>query len=92
MRLALFFVINVLAAVAFGFIAASHGYGAGGIALVVIGVLAALQLAYVLWLVAISRLPDAPDGSEEAASSAPYLPSTGRRLSGAKRVSGNELR
>lgn len=91
MRLALFFLINVLAAVGFGYLAASQGYGAVGIALVVIGVLAVLQLAYVLWLVAISKLPEDETPARDAKASKPLMPATARRLSGAESVPGKHI-
>lgn len=92
MRLAFFFLINVLAAVGFGYLARSMGYGTVGTALVVIGVLAVLQLAYVLWLVAVSRLPEEEDAEETAPGSKPLMPPAGRRLSGAESVSGKQIR
>ncbi|MEM9475127.1 MAG: hypothetical protein AAGA71_07525 [Pseudomonadota bacterium] len=54
MRLAVFFVINLAAAAAFGWMAYAQGHGAGAILLRVIVVLGVLQLAYAAWLVAVS--------------------------------------
>ncbi|MEL6643467.1 MAG: hypothetical protein AAFQ79_05995 [Pseudomonadota bacterium] len=54
MRLAVFFLINVVAAAAFGWMAYAQGHGAGAIALRVIVVLGVLQLAYAAWLVTVS--------------------------------------
>jgi hypothetical protein len=68
MRLGLFTGINVVAALLFGALAYSNGYSAAGILLVVIGVLAVLQLAYVTWLVAIARLRTSETGKDEAAA------------------------
>lgn len=60
MRLVLFSLVNVSAALLFGLIAYFQGYGAGRIALHVIVVLVVLQLAYVVWLVVVSLLPSNP--------------------------------
>ncbi|MEO1153511.1 MAG: hypothetical protein AAFX59_06480 [Pseudomonadota bacterium] len=54
MRLAVFFLVSVAAAAAFGWLAYAQGHGAGAIALRVVVVLGVLQLAYAAWLVAVS--------------------------------------
>ncbi|MEO1779592.1 MAG: hypothetical protein AAFU63_12470 [Pseudomonadota bacterium] len=54
MRLAVFFLVSVAAAAAFGWLAYAQGQGAGAIALRVVVVLGVLQLAYAAWLVAVS--------------------------------------
>ena len=56
MRLVLFSLVNVSAALLVGLIAFFQGYGPGRIALHVIVVLVVLQLAYVVWLVVVSLL------------------------------------
>lgn len=55
MQIALFFFVNLLAAVVFGAMSYVQGYGALAIALRVGAVLIALQLAYVIWVVVSSR-------------------------------------
>ncbi len=57
MRLLLFFFVNVLVAAICGVLTFLQGHNAGTIVLRVAAVLISLQLAYVVWLFAISRLP-----------------------------------
>lgn len=66
MRLGLFTVINVVAALLFGGLAYGNGYSAGWIALTVIGVLAVFQFAYVAWLVVVARLQSEDAAAETA--------------------------
>ena len=56
MRLALFAFVNVVVAGFFGFQAYAQGKTFGQIAMSVVLVLVVLQLAYVVWLVALSVL------------------------------------
>ena len=56
MRLVLFSLVNVSAALLFGMIAYLQGYGLGKVVVQVIVVLVVLQLAYVVWLVVVSML------------------------------------
>lgn len=56
MRLVLFSLVNLVAAVVFGLMAYSQGHSAGWIALRVVTVLVVLQLAYAAWLLAMSVL------------------------------------
>ena len=83
MRLGLFILVNIVVAAAFGAYATSAGYGAGAIVLIVIGVLAAVQLTYVLWLVAISYLKPARQEPDATKNAGAYVTSGGQRLSNA---------
>lgn len=56
MRLVLFSIINVLAALVFGWLAYSLGHSVGRIVLQVVVVVVALQFAYAAWLVVVSLL------------------------------------
>lgn len=73
MRLVFFFFVNVLVAALCGLLTFLQGHSAFTIILRVVAVLVSLQLAYVLWLFAISLLP--PKKIDEKASDSVGKPS-----------------
>jgi hypothetical protein len=89
MRLALFSLINFLVAGGFGLRAYLGGQGLSQIVLTVVIVLVVLQLAYALWLVAISYMKPTPEVKDETADADTVVRSGGRRLSGAPGGPGN---
>lgn len=85
MRLALFAMVNIIVGGGFGLLAYVQGFGMAGIVFTVLGVLIALQLTYVLWIVVISFMKPAD------AASAPkhdgLIRSGGARLNTSSRTS-----
>ncbi len=85
MRLLLFFFVNVLVAAICGVLTFLQGHDVGTIVLRVVVVLISLQLAYVVWLFAISRLPSnkanerATDRTSNSADEAGIKPATAAR-------------
>lgn len=74
MHLALFFVVNLVVAVAIGWMAHVNGHGAGGIAWRVIATLIALQAAYAVWLCVIAWI--APPSKADRTRAEPRLDRT----------------
>lgn len=82
MRLAVFSVVNFLAALSLGTFGYVQGYGAGTIALAVVGVLVVLQLGYVIWIVISASQGDRKSTNERRAND-PVRRSCPSALSGA---------
>lgn len=91
MRLALFALVNAILAGVFGYYAYAQGMTAGEIAFTVVLVLVVIQLAYVIWLVAISFLKR-EDDTAKTKTAETFVPGPARRLSGAQSLSRNQTR
>lgn len=92
MRLALFAILNVAIAGFFGIYAFAQGKSLGEIAFTVLLVLVVIQLAYVVWLVAVSLLKPEEEAPETGAAAEPLVPRSSRRLSSAQGATGKQVR
>ena len=91
MRLALFALVNAVVAGFFGFYFYVQGRTLGEAAVIVFLVLVVIQLAYVVWLVAISFLKREEDRSGTK-SAETFVPGSTRHLSSAQGVPGKQTR
>ena len=92
MRLALFSVVNLVTAVSLSGYAYLQGHGLSGALLTAVAVLIVLQLAYVLWLVVLSRIPDESPADSEAKVQRKFSRSGGGSLTRAESVTGKQAR